>query len=73
MIVDPEQRAVAVRMVGDVPDLTSTPASDAPTAPDAPTPGTALDPSMTMPSGPNGDASEDDPLTILQRRTHPFS
>ena len=72
MIADTNQGRV-LPMSGEVSELTLTPASEVPTAPDAPVPGTALEAGTTAPAERAADEAELDALSLLQRRVHPFA
>ncbi len=71
--IDSRPPSFQLRTIGDVTDLRQTAASETPTAPDAPIPGVALDPSMVVPDEARAQPPVEDPLTALQRRDHPFA
>lgn len=72
MTLDSQPSVYVTRRVNDVAGVTETPASEQPTAPDAPVPGVAIDPATVLPDDALTEPPIEDALSALQRRDHPF-
>jgi hypothetical protein len=59
--------------MGEGSEIDDTPASESPTAADAPLAGAPLNPEDTLPALPSADKTPEDPLAALKQRPHPFA